>query len=239
MEGEQRDPYQNVFMQECERMNILCEEMRRSLVELGQGLSGELQMSSLMETLQNSLFLNRVPDSWATLAYPSSKPLGAWIDNLIVRADQLKEWADDPNSLAKVVNIAYFFNPQSFLTAVMQKNAQKTGLELDKLTISTTVTRKNLEQTDAPARNGGAYVYGLYLEGARWNWNLGQMEESLPREMNFQMPVIACHAILVERMEKSQTYFCPVYKTQVYIPRHISPHSCCQYFQMCPWFGLV
>ena len=39
-------------VQECERMNILCREMRRSLRELDLGLSGELQMSERMEELK-------------------------------------------------------------------------------------------------------------------------------------------------------------------------------------------
>lgn len=221
IDGETRDPYQNVFMQECERMNILTTEIKRSLNELAMGLNGELQMSSSMDALQNKLFLGQVPVPWGNLAYPSSRKLDGWLKNLVDRFDQIKEWVDAPNDVPKCVNIAHFFNPQSFLTAIMQKTAQKSGLELDKLGIATTVTRKTREQTESHARQGGAYVCGLNLEGARWNWNMSQMEESLAREMFFEMPVIACHAILLERMEKTGTYFCPVYKTQIRGPTFV------------------
>jgi len=36
----EKDPYQNVFLQECEAMNYLLEEINRSLVELKQGIKG-------------------------------------------------------------------------------------------------------------------------------------------------------------------------------------------------------
>jgi len=162
----------------------------------------------------NSIFLGRVPPSWGDLAYPSRRPLAGWLANLSARQTQVETWVESPLDIPKVLNIALFFNPQSFLTAIMQKFAQKTNSELDKLTIQTSVTRKTAEQTDSAARFGGAFVHGLYLEGARWNINSMFMEECEPREMFYQMPVIACHAIPVERMEKNQIFSCPVYKTQ-------------------------
>jgi len=116
-------------------MNILCREMRRSLKELDLGLSGELQMSERMEDLFNSLYLGRVPASWTKLAYPSQRSLSSWMDNLIARAGQLQAWVEEPVSIPLVVQITYMFNPQSFLTAIMQKTAQKQKLELDKLVI--------------------------------------------------------------------------------------------------------
>lgn len=194
-------------------MNILCREMRRSLKELDLGLSGELQMSERMEDLFNALYLGRVPVSWSKLAYPSQRSFSSWMDNLIARAGQLQSWVEEPASIPLVVQITYMFNPQSFLTAIMQKTAQKQKLELDKLVIQTDVTRKTVEQTDTRARDG-AYIYGLYMEGARWNWNAGLMEESLPREMSFALPVVCARAVLVDKMEKNGVYRCPVYKTQ-------------------------
>jgi len=194
--------------------------MRRSLKELDLGLSGELQMSERMEDLFQSLFLGRVPDSWARLAYPSQRSLSSWVDNLLARASQLQNWADDPSNIPMVVNIAHLFNPQSFLTAILQKTAQKQKLELDKLIVQTDVSRKTVDQIDSRARDG-AYVSGLYLEGARWNWNAGVIEECLPREMSCPMPVIACRAVLAEKMEKGGIYRCPVYKTQRRGPTYI------------------
>lgn len=207
-----RGPYQNVFLQECERMNNLTDEMRKSLKELGQGLSGELQMSEKMEELQIQLDLDRVPSKWAGLAYPSLRSLASWLEDLGQRAAQLQAWVEDPLQIPMVTHIAHLFNPQSFLTAIMQKTAQRNKLELDKLTVMTDVTRKTREQVEAGAREG-AYVSGLLLEGARWNWNGGLLEECLPREMYFELPVVTCRAILGDKMEKTGVYPCPVYRT--------------------------
>ena len=109
------------------------------------------------------------------LAYPSLRPLGSWINNLLDRAGQLQNWTEEPTTIPNVTNVSYMFNPQSFLTAIMQVTAQKQRLELDKLTVLTDVTRKTAEQTEQRAREG-AYVIGLYLEGARWNWQTGVLE---------------------------------------------------------------
>jgi dynein heavy chain len=210
--AEDRGPYQNVFLQECGRMNALVKEMLRSLKELDLGLSGELQMSPKMEALQDCLFFDRVPGGWSNLAYPSLRPLASWLTNLIERAAQLSAWTEEPTTIPVVTNISYMFNPQSFLTAIMQKTAQINKLELDKLTILTEVTRKNVEQTESRSRDG-AFVTGLFLEGARWNWQAGVIDESEPREMFSAMPVVGCKAILVDKMEKQGVYSAPCYKT--------------------------
>ena len=53
-----------------------------------------------------------------------------------------------------------------------------------------------MDETEARAREG-AYVSGLFLEGARWNWAAGVLEECEPREMFCELPVVNCRAILV------------------------------------------
>ncbi|MGH0120378.1 UNVERIFIED_CONTAM: hypothetical protein FKN15_039181 [Acipenser sinensis] len=71
-------PYSLVCFQECERMNTLMHEIRRSLKELDLGLKGELAISSEMEQLQTALFFDNVPDTWTKLAYPSTYSLALW-----------------------------------------------------------------------------------------------------------------------------------------------------------------
>ncbi len=217
---EERGPFQNVFLQEAERMNILVSEINRSLNELSLGLSGELQMSESMEKLQTAIQLGRIPKSWENLSYASQRSLSTWVSNLVDRAGQLQEWTEDPVNIPVVVAIDKLFNPQSFLTAIMQKTAQRQKLELDKLVIQTEVTRKTVDEIDARSRDG-AYISGLYLEGARLNINTGTLEECAPREMFFVMPVITCKAILAEKLERTGVYRCPVYKTQQRGPTYV------------------
>ena len=48
-------------------------------------------------------------------------------------------------------------------------------LELDKLVIQTTVLKRQVEDIEAPARDG-AYINGLYLEGARFDLGSGVLQ---------------------------------------------------------------
>jgi dynein heavy chain len=92
---EERTPYVIVAFQECERMNFLTSEIKRSLKELDLGLKGELTITSDMEQLENSLFLDQVPGIWSARAYPSLLGLSAWFSDLILRLRELEAWSSD------------------------------------------------------------------------------------------------------------------------------------------------
>ena len=88
-----------------------------------------------MERTIDSLVLEKVPETWQELAYPSCRGLSSWLVNLQARVEQLSTWKDEPTTIPKITNIARLFNPQSFLTAVKQYHAQKTMQELNRLYI--------------------------------------------------------------------------------------------------------
>ena len=70
---------------------------------------GELTISSAMEDLMNSLFLDKVPDTWQR--YPSSLGLGAWFSDLLLRSRELEMWAVDftlPSSVSRVLVFVFF-----------------------------------------------------------------------------------------------------------------------------------
>ncbi|KAF4642858.1 dynein heavy chain family protein [Toxoplasma gondii] len=210
---EEKGPYQHVFLQECQCMNVLVTEMIRSLSELELGFKGELTMSSLMEDLAANLVLDKVPPSWTKLAFPSTRPLGSWLGNLKERIEHLQEWTKEPLTLPKVVDLSKLFSPQSFLTAVKEVASQQHQLELNKLVIVTAVTKKDVSSVDAAARDG-AFVTGLHLDGARWDMASSCLEESRPKELFCALPVVHCKAELGSKKEDSGTYICPVYRTQ-------------------------
>uniref|UniRef100_A0A7S3YCK6 Uncharacterized protein n=1 Tax=Lotharella globosa TaxID=91324 RepID=A0A7S3YCK6_9EUKA len=218
--AEERGPYQNVFLQECDRMNVLRDEIKMSLEELELGMKGELQMSDSMEALSSSLELNRVPNNWVAKAYPSLKSLAEWLDNLMERSEQLTRWCDEPTSIPVVTDLSLCFNPQSFLTSIMQVTAQTQQKELDKLTIMTDVTRKQPEEVETAVRDG-AYVTGLYLEAARWDSKQACLEECYPRVLFDKVPVVVCRAVLREKLETNGVYTCPVYKTTFRGPTYV------------------
>lgn len=90
-----KDPYVNVALQECERMNGLLHEIRKSLSDLDSGLKGQLNITDAMEVLSTSLSLNNVPRKWELKAYFSKKSLLEWFADLLQRVTQLEEWVEE------------------------------------------------------------------------------------------------------------------------------------------------
>ena len=128
-------------------------------------LQGELTITADMENLQNALYFNTVPDSWTKRAYPSMNGLSAWYADLLLRMKDFENWVSDFN-MPSCIWLAGFFNPQSFLTAIMQSMARKNEWPLDKMCLQCDVTKKHKEDFSSPPREG-AYIHGLFMEGAR------------------------------------------------------------------------
>eukprot|EP00419_Tripos_fusus_P089720 CAMPEP_0172840684 /NCGR_PEP_ID=MMETSP1075-20121228/29493_1 /TAXON_ID=2916 /ORGANISM="Ceratium fusus, Strain PA161109" /LENGTH=548 /DNA_ID=CAMNT_0013684565 /DNA_START=1 /DNA_END=1647 /DNA_ORIENTATION=- len=215
---EEKGPYQFVFLQECDCMNGLVCEMIRGLNELQMGFRGELTMSENMEQLADAMQNEALPTTWVKLGFPSTRPLRSWLVNLKDRASQLEDWVADPMSVPKVVDLSRLFSPQSFLTAIKQvccqeqhkQQQQQQMLELDKLQVLTEVHKREMKQIDAASKDG-AFVTGLFLEGARWDINTGVLEDSRPKEMFVRMPIINCRAGPSLEREPPNIYICPTY----------------------------
>jgi len=163
----ERPPFIVVCLQECDRMNTLLKEIKSSLIDLDAGLKGTLNITEAMEKLSFSLNLNRVDDSWAKVAYLSKKNLLVWLDDLIIRCDQLEKWGEEFVT-PTVLWLSGLFNPMSFLTAIMQITARATGLPLDDMCLKSDVRNElDPEELVEPAETG-AYINGFSLEGAGW-----------------------------------------------------------------------
>ena len=49
-------------------------------------------MSTELEAIENNIFDNRIPEAWKKNSYPSLKPLGGWISDLIDRINFISDW---------------------------------------------------------------------------------------------------------------------------------------------------
>jgi len=214
LQGEERTPFTNVFLQEIERMNILLAVMRNSLFDLNLGLKGDLTISDDMEMLMDALYFEKIPPAWEKKSYPTLRSLTPWVLDVLQRCAQLSDWTGDLQ-VPKVSWFPGFFNPQSFLTAVMQSTARRNEWPLDKTTHQVEVTKKlEPDEIDAPSRDG-AYVHGLMIEGCRWDEKAGSLTDSFPKELFAPMPVMLIKAVQVEKAEQKDTYGAPVYKTRM------------------------
>lgn len=218
-------PFAAVLLQECHAMYTLISKIKSNLGELELAINGQLTMSLQLEALAASITDDVVPKAWlAAAGSPSLRSLSSWIDQLGSRAAQLAEWAlTDPATPPKSVWLGGLSNPQAFLTAVIQTAARRNGWALDRTALVTEVTRKNtIDQIDSPIRDG-AYVHGLWLEGASWDDGTGgssgiggggALMDGRPGELTCQMPLLLLKAVPVEKAELKDVYECPVYWTQ-------------------------
>lgn len=209
---EERTPYVNVVFQEASRFNRLLDAILTGLKEVRLGLKGELTVTPAMEAIENALFFDTVPPHWGVILGPSTKPLGAWFTDVLERVKFLEAWIGD-FALPSTVWLGGLFNPQAFLTAISQQTARKNEWPLDKVVLTIDVTKKyNSGDFSSPPREG-AYLYGLYMAGARWDTQTGLIQDARLKELCPPMPVIFCKAIPVDKQDLRGTYSCPTFKT--------------------------
>lgn len=212
---DEQGPYQNVFLQEMDVMNVLLSEINRSIKELQLAFTGELTMSDSMEDLMISLYMDKVPVTWSKLSWPSKRGLSSWINNFVDRLAQLEEWANNPSEIPKVTWLSGLVNPTTFLTAICQVTAQRNQWELEKLVTFTDVTKRmNTDELESSSRDG-AYIIGLSIQGARWDVRNSQIEKSQPKEIFSPMPIINVRAVTKEKANVGGIYQCPVYLTEM------------------------
>ena len=199
-----RESMSTVLVQEVVRYNRLLTVIHDSLRELGRALRGLVVMSEALERMANAMWINQVPRAWADRAYPSLKGLAAWADDLCARTAFLQAWID--RGIPAVFWLSGFFFPQAFLTGTLQNYARKHGVSIDTLAFDFRVMDAGslgvAEKVDAasgvravaaavPARpEDGCYVWGLFLEGARWDPRTARLAESRPKELYTEMPVL-------------------------------------------------
>lgn len=196
-----------VLIQEVIRYNRLLSVIHHELGQVAKALKGEVVMSLDLESTSNSLYLNQVPNSWSSKAYPSLKPLGSWTLDLIARTSFIKSWID--SGTPTVLWISGLFFPQAFLTGTLQNYARKHVISIDLLSFDFKIIDTAWKDITAKPSDG-CYIRGLYLEGARFD---GVLCDSRPKELYTEMNVIWLLPKRSRRKPEEGIYDCPVYKT--------------------------
>ena len=81
-----------VLSQEVDRFNKLLVVIKASLHQLKKAIKGFVVMSDELEMVYNAFLNNQVPGLWSTAAYPSLKPLGSWVKDLVLRLHFTRNW---------------------------------------------------------------------------------------------------------------------------------------------------
>ena len=207
----------NVLQQEIDRFNKLLDIILKSINQLVKAIKGEIMISKSSESIFNSFLTQKVPEHWASNAYPSLKPLASWIKNLLQRTKYFSLWCRNmilytegafnsmnPSSLW----ISGFFYPQGLLAAISQNYARKYRVSIDSLQflfeIQNHLHDENGVNIDELFENEPKYdtngqegilLCGFYMDGGKWDTTQSVIVDSSFRYT--QLPHILCKLILV------------------------------------------
>ncbi|XP_075900184.1 dynein axonemal heavy chain 3 [Nelusetta ayraudi] len=198
-----------VLRQEIIRFNRLTQVVRASLVNIRKALKGQIVMSAELEDVFKSMQVGKVPAMWSSKSYPSLKPLGSYVSDLLARLHFLQDWID--HGPPTVFWVSGFFFTQSFLTGVAQNFARKYTIPIDFIGFEFEVTKEETHMEEKP--EDGAYVQGLFIEGASWDRQNMVIGESLPKILFDFLPIILLRPGEMSKFLHQDIYVCPVYKT--------------------------
>lgn len=205
-------PTQVVLLQELERWNNVLAVMVSSLRDLQRALIGEIGFSSRLEELASSLFNGKLPSMWARLNPATEKALGTWMLWFSRRYKQYKDWTE--HGEPKVIWLSGLHIPETYIAALVQAACRDKGWPLDKSTLYTKVTKYTdpYQVTERPRY--GCYMTGLYLEGAAWDPEEGQLRKQDPKVLVSELPILQVIPIEANKLKLANTFRAPVYVTQ-------------------------
>jgi len=200
-----------VLKQEAAKYNKLLQELQVQLPLFRRAVKGLVVMTEDLEAVGKGLFMNLVPENWAGVNYLSLKPLTSWHKDLNARVDFFKRWFDGGHPVSFWISGLFF--PQAFFTAVMQNFARKHRYAIDRINFECEVKDEGeLDGSDLTTHpESGCYMWGLYLEGCRWDNKKHVLAPSLPKELFCQVPVMLFKPEL-DWKPRTGRYPCPIYK---------------------------
>lgn len=71
----------------------------------------------------------------------------------------------------------------------------------------------NLTHNDITEKpEDGVYIYGIFLEGANWNYKKHLIDQPIPKELFSDLPLMHIFPTKEKEAGKFQLYNCPMYK---------------------------
>ena len=94
----------------------------------------------------------------------------------------------------------------------MQNYARKKVIAVDRVTFRHDVKDHLTKEKIKEKPEYGCLIYGMYLEGCKWNYDKHMLDESDPKKLFVEMPMV--HMVPVEdrKVLKEGIYKAPVYK---------------------------
>jgi len=142
----------------------------------------------------------------------SLKPLSSRFDDMIIRVEFFRDWIEKGLPIAYWVSAFYF--PQGFLTSNLQGHSRRLQIPVDRLSFDYVVQDTDDVQSFEEPPPEGIYIFGLFLDGAGWNYEDGTIADQEYGVMFMKAPVIN-FVPYDSRVADTSKYACPLYKTSV------------------------
>jgi len=197
-----------VLTQELVRYNGLTRVIRSSLANVQKAVKGLLVMSGELEAVTVSMLNGQIPKMWSSASYPSLKNLTAYFTDLLARLNMFDKWIEE--GPPPVYWISGLFFTQSFLTGTLQNYARKYQDAVDTIRFQFVW----LKETPSEKAEDGAYVDGLFIDGAGWDYATMKLCEQKPKVLFMKMPSLWLQPIKTADFSIGDgDYESPVYKT--------------------------
>jgi dynein heavy chain len=199
----------NIFLsQELQRFQMVLGIVRGTMISMMEAIDGNISMTPEIVDSINQVYDFRVPRKWqydptgAEISWLTVS-LAGWIKGLLDRYHQLNGWIskERPPSFW----LTGFFNPQGFLTSMKQEVTRQRKAQnwsLDEVVYTSEVLKDVIQGDDGRIEgktinppNEGVYIHGLYLEGSGWNRAEKRLEDSNPKELYYQFPILHVSAV--------------------------------------------
>jgi dynein heavy chain len=200
-----------VLHMECGKFNRLLNRIKGTCANLGKAVKGLVVFSPDLEAVGNGCLSNTIPGPWMGVSYPSLKPMLSFFDDFLGRCQFMNNWFKE--GIPYMFWFSAYFFQQAFLTGVLQNFARGTQLAIDVCTWNYDVMKAAFKPEDHPSH--GAYINGLYMQGARWDDDKMYVEDSHPKVLWEDMPPMwlkPCDK-KDDTIDVDKMYMAPIYKT--------------------------
>jgi len=204
-------PAQVVLMQELDRFNFLLKKMLETLKTLQKALLGEVGMSAELEDVLNSLFGAGLPPSWRKAGPATTMGLANWLAHFQRRYQQYYHW--EKNGEPKCMWLSGLHIPETYLAALVQQCCRTKGWALDRSALFTNTTSMVEERVIKAKPEFGAFVQGMYLEGASWDTEKQCLRRQDPKVLVVSLPIIEIVPAEAAKIKLTNTFKTPVYTT--------------------------
>merc|ERR1711957_627634 len=109
--------------------------------------------------------------------------------------------------------IKKFYFTHGFLTGALQNYARKMQIPIDTMGMDFEVIHDVIDNEKLPAPPEGVHIYGMWLEGCKWDPVNRVLAESDPKVLYSRMVMMWFKPVLINAVNIKDIYECPLYKT--------------------------